>query len=96
MRGRYQLQVRSPHFNIGAVKKIYLLASFEIFENFSSSMTDTFGERLRYNIGIGKWIIRNLTVELNYLFHKIAVGEQRGNFNFDDHVIRLRLFYNTN
>lgn len=93
-RGRYQLQVRSPHFNIGAVKKIYLLTSFEIFEDLSSSLNDAFGDRFRYNIGIGNWITRNLTVELNYLFHKIAIGEHRDNFNLDDHVIRLRFFYN--
>ena len=96
LRGRYQVQVMSPELDFGFGKGFYFLTSFEVFENLGESITEAFGDRLRYNFGIGKGISRSLRIELNYLFHKIAASEQREDFKLDDHVIRLRLFYNVN
>lgn len=58
LRGRYQLQVRSPDFDIGAAKRLYVQTSVEVFEDLNSSITNTFGDRFRYNIGIGKGGVR--------------------------------------
>ena len=95
-RFRWQLQVTSPRFRIGSLEEFYGLVSVEPFIDGSSEIDDTFGDRFRYNMGIGKQVAGGLRIDLNYLFHSIRVSEVEGNFNFDDHVIRLRFFYSLN
>jgi hypothetical protein len=95
-RGRYQLQVQSPDFGRGLNKKYFALTSFEILDDLSSSVTDTFGDRFRYNLGIGRRVNSGLRVELNYLFHRFVVNEQSQESEYDDHALRLRFFYYLN
>jgi hypothetical protein len=96
LRGRWQLQVTSPDFNIGSVEGFYALTSIEFFADLGSSFVETLGERFRYNLGIGKDVTRDLQVELDYLFHKIRLDDESGSFETDDNVVRLRLFYHIN
>jgi hypothetical protein len=92
-RGRWQLQVVSPRFEIASVKGFYGLASVEPFFDFKSDIEGTFGDRFRINFGMGRKISGNLRGELNYLFHQIRVPEEGGTLDLDDHVLRLRFFY---
>ena len=93
LRGRWQLQLKSPAFGIAAADDFYALTSIEPFEDIGSSVEDTFGDRFRFVFGIGKAVSRGLRMELDYLFHKIRVIEEDGRLDGDDHVVRLRLFY---
>ena len=93
LRGRYQLAVQSPRFAIGPADAFYILASVEAFEDLAATDNTTFGDRFRFNFGIGKKVTNALRMELNYLFHKVRLSDERGDFDFDDHVVRLRFFY---
>jgi hypothetical protein len=95
-RGRWQLQVTSPRFNIGSAREFYALISIEPFFNIGSSIAGSFGNRFRYNMGIGMQVTHQLRIDLNYLFHQIRVVDQDGELVNDDHVVRLRFFYSFN
>jgi len=95
-RGRYQLAVTSPDFTIGTADAFYILLSAEAFEDLASSDITTIGDRFRFNLGIGKKVTGALRMELNYVFHTLRLSDARGDFDFDDHVVRLRLFYSFN
>ncbi len=96
LRGRWQVQVVTPRFSIGSAREFYALASIEPFFEIGSSVPDTFGDRFRYNMGIGKQVARGLRIDLNYLFHRVRLVEQDGDLTVDDHVVRLRFFYRLN
>jgi len=96
LRPRYQLAMKSPDFAIGAAEAFYILVSAEVFEDLASSDNTTFGDRFRFNIGMGKKVTSALRIELNYVFHTVRLSDARGDFDFDDHVVRLRLFYSFN
>jgi len=95
-RGRYQLAMTSPDFAIGTADAFYILLSAEAFEDMATSDSTTFGDRFRFNLGIGKKVTSALRMELNYVFHTLRLSDARGDFDFDDHVVRLRLFYSFN
>jgi hypothetical protein len=95
-RGRWQLQATSPRFEIGSAKDFYGLVSIEPFFDFSSGSDDTFGDRFRFNLGIGRHFNSQLRAELNYVFHKVRLPGEGGTLDFDDHVVRLRFFYSIN
>jgi len=95
-RGRWQLQVTTPDFAIGAAERFYALASIEPFTEFGSSINGILGERIRTNIGMGKKVTPALRIDLNYVFHKIRVSDEGRDFDLDDHIVRLRFFYNFN
>ena len=92
-RGRWQLQVTSPRFRIGSAEEFYALTSIEPFFHIGSSLPDYFGDRFRYNFGMGKNVNQALRIELNYLFHRIRIEDEDGRLDADDHVVRVRLFY---
>jgi hypothetical protein len=92
-RGRWQLQVVTPRFAVKSVEELYLLTSIEPFWDIGSSIAGSFGDRFRFNFGVGKAFGQSLRVELNYLFHKIRLIEEDGELEADDHVVRLRFFY---
>jgi len=96
LRFRWQVQVVSPRFRIGSLEEFYGLASAEPFIDGSSGIEGTFGDRFRFNVGLGRQFSSQLRIDLNYLFHVIRVSDEDGNFNADDHVIRLRFFYSVN
>ena len=96
LRFRWQLQVVSPRFRIGSLEEFYGLASIEPFIDGSSGIEGTFGDRFRYNMGIGKQVTPGLRIDLNYLFHRVRVTDAGGDLTLDDHVIRLRFFYSFN
>lgn len=95
-RGRWQLQAKSPSFDIGSASDFYGLVSVEPFFTSNSRIDDNFGERYRFNLGLGKQFNSRLRIELNYVFHKIRLPEEGGTLDFDDHVVRLRFFYSIN
>jgi len=92
-RARWQLQARSPLFEIGSVKGFYGLASIEPFFMFESTSADNFGDRFRFNLGIGRSLNKRLRAEANYLFHKVRITDEGGTLDVDDHVLRFRFFY---
>jgi hypothetical protein len=95
-RGRWQLQATSPRFDIGSASDFYGLVSVEPFFTFGASSDDTFGDRFRFNLGLGRQFNSRLRAELNYVFHKVRLPEEGGSLDFDDHVVRLRFFYSIN
>lgn len=92
-RGRWQLQATSPRFEIGSVQNFYSHASVEPFFDFSSDRDDTFGDRYRINLGMGRQFKDRLRAEMNYMFHKIRLPDESGTLELDDHVLRIRFFY---
>jgi hypothetical protein len=96
LRGRWQIQVTTPRFSIGAAEQFFALASIEPFTGFGESINGILGERIRTNIGMGKKVTPALRVDLNYVFHKVRVSESGRDFDLDDHVLRLRFFYTVN
>jgi hypothetical protein len=95
-RGRWQVQVVTPRFRIGSADGFYALTSIEPFFEIGSSIAGAFGDRYRFNIGIGKQVSRGLRIDLNYLFHSIRLIEEDGSLEADDHVVRLRFFQSFN
>jgi hypothetical protein len=95
-RGRYQLQFRTRSFHIGKARGFFGLASIEPFEDIGTEDNQTLGDRLRVNFGFGKFVSDALRVELNYLYHLVRLSDEMGDFDFDDHVVRLRFFYTVN
>jgi len=93
LRGRWQVQVTSPRFRIGSAEEFYGLFSVEPFFEIGSSVSGSFGDRYRINLGLGKQVKDGLRIDLNYLFHKIRIPDTGGNLDLDDHVLRLRFFY---
>jgi len=95
-RGRWQLQATSPRFDIGSASDFYGLVSVEPFFTFGAGSEDTFGDRFRFNLGLGRQFNSRLRTELNYVFHKVRLPGEGGSLDFDDHVVRLRFFYSIN
>lgn len=96
LRGRWQLQAASPRFSIGSAQEFFTLASIEPFFETGSIAADAFGDRFRFNLGIGKHVSERLRIEVNYLYHKVRVPERGGALDVDDHVVRVRFFYSFN
>ena len=91
LRGRYQFQVSYGDFSLGSLTGFTVLTSIEPFFNIGSSLPETFGDRFRYNLGIGKRVIPSMRIDVNYLFHRIRLGS--GELKLDDHVVRVRFFF---
>jgi len=92
-RGRWQLQVTSPFFDMLSANEFYAVTSVEPFFDLSSNTVEGFGDRFRFTLGLGKVVSDALRVELNYLFHKVRIPDQGGSLDTNDHVVRLRFFY---
>jgi hypothetical protein len=92
-RGRWQLQVVSPHFSMARMDDFYGLTSAEVFMDFGSTVENSFGDRFRYSLGIGR-DFQSLAVEVVCLLHRIrAIGSEGRSFETDDVALRLRVFY---
>ena len=95
-RARWQLQVKSPRFAIASSKDYNAFVSIEPFVDLGTLDGETPVDRVRTNIGLEKKVTSGLRVSLNYLFHKVGVSASGREFDLDDHVVRLRLFFNLN
>jgi hypothetical protein len=65
LRGRYQLGVRSPNFDILLKNGIYLVGSMELFWNLDENFTDNFANRIRYDAGVGTKVSDAWRVQLH-------------------------------
>lgn len=95
LRGRYQLGITSPTYNILFDNGIYLRGSIEFFRNLDNSITENFTNRIRYDMGGGTKISDTLSIELLYL-HQNGRGLEQDSFTTDENIIRLRFFYTFN
>jgi hypothetical protein len=95
MRGRIRLQfqVTTPNYKIGSANDFFALAFLELFQDLDRDIEGYFGDRYRYNIGVGKRNLFGMRVAVNYFFHKIRLNQASGDLEADDHVLRLRLLY---
>ena len=96
LRGRYQIGVRSPNFDILFKNGIYLLGSMELFWNLEDKFTDNFANRIRYDMGVGTKVSDAWRVQLHYVLQDGRAIEDdffRDPFDSDEHILRLRLFY---
>ena len=99
LRGRYQLGVRSPNFDILLKNGIYLLGSVELFWNLDKSITDNFANRIRYDLGVGTKVSEAWRVQLHYILQDGRAIEEfsfRDPFDSEEHILRFRLFYSFN
>jgi len=96
LRGRYQLGVRSPNFDVLFKNGVYLLGSVELFWNLEDNFTDNFANRIRYDMGVGTKVSDAWRVQLHYVLQDGRAIEDdffRDPFDSDEHILRLRLFY---
>ena len=96
LRGRYQIGVRSPNFDILFKNGVYLLGSVELFWNLEDNFTDNFANRIRYDMGVGTKVYDAWRVQLHYVLQDGRAIEDdffRDPFDSDEHILRLRLFY---
>ena len=98
VRGRYQLGVRSPNYDILAKNGIYLTGSVELFWNLENQISDRVLNRIRYDIGAGTKVSNAWRVELHYILQDGREIEDLFNdvFGSEEHILRLRLFYTFN
>jgi hypothetical protein len=96
LRGRYQIGVRSPNFDILFKNGIYLLGSVELFWNLEDNFVDNFANRIRYDAGVGTKVSDAWRVQLHYILQDGRAIEDdfiRDPFDSDEHILRLRFFY---
>jgi len=99
LRGRYQIGVRSPNYDILFKNGIYLLGSVELFWNLEDDFLDNFANRIRYDAGVGTKVSDAWRVQLHYTLQDGRAIEDdffRDPFDSDEHILRLRLFYTFN
>ena len=89
LRGRYQLGVRSPNFDIVFKNGIYLLGSIEPFWNVE---TPLFVNRVRWDAGVGTRVTEDMRVQVHYHLQQ-GRNSASSAFKADEHILRLRLFY---
>ena len=95
VRGRYQLGVRSPNYDILVKNGIYLTGSVELFWNLENQISDRVLNRIRYDIGVGTEVSDAWRVELHYVLQDGREIEDlfQDLFSSEEHILRLRLFY---
>ena len=98
LRGRYQLGLRSPNYDILLKNGIYLMGSVELFWNLDKSFTDNFVNRIRYDLGVGTKISDAWRIQLHYVLQDGKEIEEvfQDLFDSEEHILRLRLFYTFN
>jgi hypothetical protein len=98
LRGRYQLGARSPNYDILFKNGIYLMGSVELFWNLEDNFFNNFGNRIRWDFGVGTKISAAWRVQLHYVLQDGRAIEDdlfRDPFDSEEHILRLRLFYIT-
>ena len=95
VRGRYQLGVRSPNYDILVKNGIYLTGSVELFWNLENNISDNVVNRIRYDVGAGTKVSDAWRVELHYVAQDGKEIEDifQDLFSSEEHILRLRLFY---
>ena len=98
LRGRYQLGVRSPNYDILFKNGMYLTGSMELFLNLENQIFDNFVNRIRYDVGAGTKVSDAWRVELHYVLQDGRAVEDlfQDIFSSEEHILRLRLFYTFN
>ena len=98
VRGRYQLGVRSPNYDILVKNGIYLTGSVELFWNLENNISDNVVNRIRYDVGAGTKVSDAWRVELHYVLQDGRDIEDlfQDLFSSEEHILRLRLFYTFN
>ena len=98
VRGRYQLGVRSPNYDILVKNGIYLTGSVELFWNLENNISDNVVNRIRYDVGAGTKVSDAWRVELHYVLQDGREIEDlfQDLFSSEEHILRLRLFYSFN
>ena len=99
LRGRYQLGLRSPNYDILFKNGLYLLGSVELFWNLEDSFFDDFANRIRWDAGVGTKVSETWRVQLHYILQDGRSIEDdffQDPFDSDEHILRLRLFYSFN
>jgi hypothetical protein len=99
LRGRYQLGLRSPNYDILLKNGIYLMGSLELFWGLEDDYFDSFANRIRWDFGVGTKLSDTWRVQLHYVLQDGRAIEDdilQDPFNSEEHILRLRLFYTFN
>jgi hypothetical protein len=92
LRSRYKFGVRTPTYHVLFNNGIFLTGSVEIFWNMKDTFTLDFSNRIRWDIGIGTIFTSGLKAELHYILQD-GRGTQQDSFTEEEHILRLRFFY---
>lgn len=95
LRSRYKIGAKSPNFDILFDNGIFLSASVEAFWNVREGFFENFVNRIRYQVGVGTKVSDAWLVQLNYIQQDGRTIEQDA-FSTNQHIMRLRLFYQFN
>jgi hypothetical protein len=93
LRGRYQLGLVSPTYNILMKNGIFFMVAMELFWPLENSFNVNFSDRIRTHVGVGSRVTDNWRAELQYVVQDGRALAQ-DSFTRDERIIRLRLFYN--
>ena len=99
LRGRYQLGLRSPNYDILLKNGIYLMGSWELFWSLEDDFFDSFANRIRWDFGVGTNLSDTWRVQLHYVLQDGRAIEDdilQDPFDSEEHILRLRLFYSFN
>lgn len=92
LRGRYQLGVKTPTYNILFDNGLYVTGSIEFFRNLNESNTASLSDRIRYSFGAGTQVSKFWQFELLYL-RQNGLALEQDSFSREENILRLRLFY---
>jgi len=98
LRGRYQLGLRSPSYDIIFKNGVYLTGSVEMFWDLEDKSRDSIVDRIRYDLGVGTQVSDAWRVQLHYILQDGRAIDQVFDdvLDSDEHILRLRLFYTFN
>ena len=92
LRGRYQLGLVTPTWNVLMKNGIFFMGSAELFWNLKDPFNENFSDRIRYTAGVGSRVTNNWRAELQYV-QQDGRALAQDSFTLDERIIRLRLFY---
>lgn len=95
LRGRYQLGISSPDYDILFKNGIFLTGTIEFFWDLNNKFADNFLSQIRYDVGAGTHVSDAWQVELHYLLHRRRIDADAP-FADEEHILRLRFFYTFN
>ena len=95
LRGRYQLGISSPDYDILFKNGIFLTGSVEFFWDLNNKFADNFLNQIRYDVGAGTHVSDAWQVELHYMLHRRRIDSD-ALLADEEHILRLRFFYTFN
>ncbi len=95
LRGRYQLGLSSPNYDILFKNGIFLTTTIEFFWDLNEKIGNNLLNQIRYDIGAGTHVSDAWRMELHYLLHTRRIDSDVP-FEDAENILRLRFIYTFN